>query len=112
MGQIQRTEATLAKDFTSIQLKKLELDFSIDPLFKKITADFDEGGAKGLLLNRLNLDESGRIIFDAKEASAADGSDIIETSEAEPSLVDISLLRGEAARCYLILRVREIFPFA
>lgn len=46
----------------------------MDPLFKKASADFDEGGAKGLLLNHLAIDSTGRIVFDssdeAGEASA------------------------------------------
>lgn len=50
-----------------MQLKKFELEFSVDPLFKKASADFDEGGAKGLLLNHLSIDASGRIVFDSSD---------------------------------------------
>ena len=44
-----------------------------------MAADFDEGGAKGLLLNHLAIDSNGRIVFDssddAEDASGeADGS--------------------------------------
>jgi condensin complex subunit 2 len=45
----------------------MELEFSVDPLFKKASADFDEGGAKGLLLNHLATDASGRIVFDSSD---------------------------------------------
>jgi len=55
------------KDFSQLQVKKLELEFSFDPLFKKASADFDEGGAKGLLLNHLSLDSNGRIVFDSSD---------------------------------------------
>lgn len=66
--QAQRSsEATLVPSFTSLQLKKFELEFSVDPLFKKASADFDEGGAKGLLLNHLSIDASGRIVFDSSD---------------------------------------------
>ena len=66
--QTQRSaEATLASSFTSLQLKKFELEFSVDPLFKKASADFDEGGAKGLLLNHLAIDSTGRIVFDSSD---------------------------------------------
>src|SRR5205085_2808371 len=41
-------EATLATSFAQLQNKKMELEFSVDPLFNKASADFDEGGAKGL----------------------------------------------------------------
>lgn len=56
-----------------MQLKKFELEFSVDPLFKKASADFDEGGAKGLLLNHLAIDSQGRIVFDSSD-DAGDAS--------------------------------------
>ena len=66
--QAQRSsEATLAPSFAPLQLKKFELEFSVDPLFKKVAADFDEGGAKGLLLNHLAIDSHGRIVFDSSD---------------------------------------------
>jgi condensin complex subunit 2 len=61
------SEATLAPSFASLQLKKFELEFSVDPLFKKMSADFDEGGAKGLLLNHLSIDSEGKIVFDSSD---------------------------------------------
>ena len=61
------SEATLAKDFSSIQVKKMDLELNVDPLFKKASADFDEGGAKGLLLNNLAIDSIGRIVFDSSD---------------------------------------------
>ena len=66
--KVQRSsEATLAPSFQQLQLKKMELEFSVDPLFKKASADFDEGGAKGLLLNHLTMDGNGRIAFDSSD---------------------------------------------
>jgi condensin complex subunit 2 len=47
----------------------MELEFAVDPLFKKASADFDEGGAKGLLLNHLAIDGNGRIVFDSSDDS-------------------------------------------
>ncbi|PQE20857.1 Condensin complex subunit 2 protein [Rutstroemia sp. NJR-2017a BBW] len=67
------SEATLATSFAALQLKKFELEFSVDPLFKKASADFDEGGAKGLLLNHLAIDSHGRIVFDSSD-DAGDAS--------------------------------------
>ena len=64
----------MAPSFASLQLKKFELEFSVDPLFKKASADFDEGGAKGLLLNHLAIDSQGRIVFDSSD-DAGDASD-------------------------------------
>ena len=56
----------------------MELEFSVDPLFKKASADFDEGGAKGLLLNHLATDASGRIVFDSSD----DAGDAIAVSDS------------------------------
>lgn len=62
-------EATLAKTFGHIQIKKFELEFTVDPLFKKTSADFDEGGASGLLMNHLGVDSSMAVIFDASDVA-------------------------------------------
>lgn len=61
-------EATLVKNFSAIAVKKLDLEYTVDPLFKKTSADFDEGGAGGLLMNHLGVDSKMRIVFDAGEA--------------------------------------------
>ena len=45
----------------------------MDPLFKKASADFDEGGAKGLLLNHLAIDPTGRIVFDSSDDAGGAG---------------------------------------
>ncbi|MCJ1386608.1 hypothetical protein MMC17_009734 [Xylographa soralifera] len=81
------SEATLAPSFASLQLKKFELEFSVDPLFKKASADFDEGGAKGLLLNHLAIDVQGRIVFDSSEeveTATYESGNIQRTSRLTP----------------------------
>ncbi|KAF2844362.1 barren [Plenodomus tracheiphilus IPT5] len=76
------SEDTLASSFSQLQNKKMELEFSVDPLFKKASADFDEGGAKGLLLNHLAIDGHGRIVFDSSD----DANDATpEDSQATPA---------------------------
>ncbi|AMD20474.1 HDL270Wp [Eremothecium sinecaudum] len=65
-------ETTLV-DFDSIKLKELDQELCIDPLFKKALADFDEDGAKSLLINTLNVDDHLRVVFDAT-TSENDGS--------------------------------------
>lgn len=70
-------EATLVNSFEQLKLKKMELEFSVDPLFKKASADFDEGGAKGLLLNHLSIDGTGRIVFDSSD----DAREVEETRQ-------------------------------
>ena len=57
-------------------------------MFKKVAADFDEGGARGLLLNNLSIDSQGRIIFDSSDDTEHTTS---EMTVAEPG----STLEGE-----------------
>jgi condensin complex subunit 2 len=77
-------EATLVNSFEQLRLKKMELEFSVDPLFKKASADFDEGGAKGLLLNHLSIDSTGRIVFDSSDDAQADDLDESRRDSMEP----------------------------
>ncbi|KNE72803.1 hypothetical protein AMAG_20578 [Allomyces macrogynus ATCC 38327] len=58
---------TLEKDFNAITTKKYDLEFMVDPLFRKTCAEFDEGGAKALLFNRLDVFGEGLIAFDASD---------------------------------------------
>lgn len=77
-------ESTLV-DFETIRLKKFDEELSIDPLFKKALAEFDEGGAKSLLLNTLSIDSSGRVVFDAttnQPALPKDNKEITKNLEA------------------------------
>lgn len=61
------------------------MEFSVDPLFKKASADFDEGGAKGLLLNHLAIDGQGRIVFDSSDDAAENVTQETETHEGNVS---------------------------
>ena len=55
----------------------------MDPLFKKASADFDEGGAKGLLLNHLAIDGHGRIVFDSSDDAVDDNAKTAEDDRQE-----------------------------
>ncbi|GIZ49648.1 hypothetical protein CKM354_001267600 [Cercospora kikuchii] len=77
-------EATLATSFDTLKLKKMELEFSVDPLFKKAAADFDEGGAKGLLMNHLSIDSTGRIVFDSSDDAQDADTDDTRRDSMEP----------------------------
>lgn len=58
-------EGTLEKNLNNIDTNKYDLEFDIDPLFQKTSAKFDEGGAKGLLMNNLCIDEQLHLMFDS-----------------------------------------------
>ncbi|KAK2465681.1 hypothetical protein APHAL10511_002225 [Amanita phalloides] len=94
-----RPGATLVKDSAQLKSKKLDLEFSVDPLFKKTCADFDEGGAQGLLMNHLSLgmgNEAMRVIFDASDSIGGKADDEEDEDLIEPEDdVDLSYLRKQ-----------------
>lgn len=83
---------TLEKDINNLDLKKLDIEFTVDPLFRKTSADFDEGGARGMLLNHLSISSNGQIIFDAGDMSI----DALKENNqvVEPSWIDYDKLKG------------------
>ena len=93
-----RSESTLAKNPAQLRTKKIELEFSVDPLFRKTCADFDEGGAQGLLMNHLGLtvapDGSLRVVFDASDSVAKDDEEEQPLEEPRDE-IDLSNLRGK-----------------
>ncbi|KNZ61904.1 hypothetical protein VP01_133g3 [Puccinia sorghi] len=79
-----------------IKVKELELEFTVDPLFKKTCADFDEGGSGGILMSHLSVDSSMTIIFDASGKPFSQNSDDDSTAapeEERPTLLDVSRLK-------------------
>lgn len=101
-NKTHRAESTLAKNPSQLRSKKLELEFSVDPLFKKTCADFDEGGAQGLLMNHLSLgvgsEGSLRVIFDASDSMGKSKDEDEEAADIEPiDEVDLTAIAGESA---------------
>lgn len=97
----QRSEATLASSFDQLQVKNLDLELSVDPLFRKMCSDFNEGGAKGLLLNSLAIDNTGRVVFDGQmdqEPDKENGKDDYtddknEFSNRQIESIDLGLIK-------------------
>jgi len=76
---------TLEHNHENITLKTIDLAFTVDPLFKKTSSAFDEGGVKGLLLNHLSVYGNCRLVFDSNDSinekiSNTDNNDIILSS--------------------------------
>ena len=57
--------ATLEQNQEALNVKKFDLSFAVDPLFHQTSMKFDEGGAKGLLLNHLNVTQGCELVFDS-----------------------------------------------
>ncbi|KIK61593.1 hypothetical protein GYMLUDRAFT_42605 [Collybiopsis luxurians FD-317 M1] len=89
---------TLVNDPAQLKNKKPDLEFSVDPLFRKTCADFDEGGAQGLLMNHLSLgvgsDGSLRVVFDASD-SVGKTEEEEENIEEPEDLIDLTQLRAD-----------------
>ncbi|KAJ3720943.1 condensin complex subunit 2/barren [Lentinula raphanica] len=105
-------------DASQLRNKKPDLEFSVDPLFRKTCADFDEGGAQGLLMNHLSLgvgqDGNLRVVFDASDSiSKEDEEDVYEPED----LIDLTQLRADflpdldALQTKLISRELSDFSF-
>ncbi|CAA6671288.1 unnamed protein product [Spirodela intermedia] len=82
--------STLESSFDVLNVKKFDAAFTVDPLYHQTSAKFDEGGAKGLLLNNLGVYGDCQVLFDSLESptnvtcskSQADKSDFIDLSFA------------------------------
>ncbi|QDZ21283.1 subunit 2 of condensin complex [Chloropicon primus] len=57
--------ATLEQNQEALNVKKFDLSFTVDPLFHQTSMKFDEGGAKGLLLNHLHVTQGCELVFDS-----------------------------------------------
>lgn len=106
--QTARQAATLADDFAKLRVKQFDLEFTVDPLFKKTSADFDEGGAGGILMNHLGCDGSMKVVFDAGDAkldceeeeedgaeAEGEGEQRKTAPEGEHLQLDLSKLKGK-----------------
>uniref|UniRef100_A0A0B6ZZN9 Condensin complex subunit 2 n=1 Tax=Arion vulgaris TaxID=1028688 RepID=A0A0B6ZZN9_9EUPU len=57
---------TVETNLKNINADKFDLEFEVDPMFQIMSAAFDEGGARGLLLNRLRcFDDTQQFVLDS-----------------------------------------------
>ncbi|KAI9349466.1 condensin complex subunit 2/barren [Zopfochytrium polystomum] len=111
--QAGRVGATLEKDPTALDIKKIDREYLIDPLFKKTSADFDEGSASGLLLNHLSMSSEGRIVFDASDDTSTRkqiGEDATSGGDAPEQRVSIAKLRALIGPALKDLASKHICP--
>jgi condensin complex subunit 2 len=104
---------TLETNINNLNAKKIDLEFSVDPLFRKTSAAFDEGGAKGLLLNHLNVHNGCTIVFDSSDAVDEESS-ITRSSDSKVDLSDLAVMFkniAKTARKYKICPQYADFDF-
>ncbi|KAG8489414.1 hypothetical protein CXB51_017835 [Gossypium anomalum] len=101
--------STLESSFEALNVKKFDVAFAVDPLYHQTSAQFDEGGAKGLLLNNLGVYAGCRVLFDSsevpgKEIPSSNQHDISET-------IDLSFAGEYLERMVLNMQTKdEISP--
>ncbi|XVF81600.1 hypothetical protein PTKIN_Ptkin15bG0168200 [Pterospermum kingtungense] len=101
--------STLESSFEALNVKKFDVAFAVDPLYHQTSAQFDEGGARGLLLNNLGVYAGCRVLFDSfevpgKEIPCSNQQDISET-------IDLSFAGEYLERMVLNMRAKdEISP--
>ena len=61
--------STLESNRNNISVREFDLEFDIDPMFSKMSATFDAGGARGMLLNHLGVAGGCNITFDTSNAT-------------------------------------------
>ncbi|CAI9754444.1 unnamed protein product [Fraxinus pennsylvanica] len=83
--------STLESSFEALNVKKFDVAFVVDPLYHQTSAQFDEGGAKGLLLNNLGVYGNCRVLFDSLEIPGRCSSFEAEVDGAET--IDVSFAR-------------------
>mmetsp|Transcript_21962 Transcript_21962/g.43630 ORF Transcript_21962/g.43630 Transcript_21962/m.43630 type:complete len:856 (+) Transcript_21962:27-2594(+) len=95
---------TLETNLSNINVKSHELQAKTDPLFQKTSASFDQGGARGLLLNNLNVYSGCSIAFDSE--IVPDGND--DLGDIDPETEDPALKNKLARKQALETRNRKI----
>lgn len=105
--KIRSGGSTLESNADNLNLKDLEYQISTDPLFQKTSASFDEGGAKGMLLNNLFVQNGCQIVFDSSDA-------IDETPEddevPDDDELDLGDLAGELNDLFSSIGGAELTP--
>ncbi|RDX66143.1 Condensin complex subunit 2, partial [Mucuna pruriens] len=116
-GQTSRKEidkklsplSTLESSFEVLNVKKFDVAFAVDPLYRQTSAQFDEGGAKGLLMNNLGVYDRCRLLFDSQEVP---GKCIASQNEHDISdTIDLSFARDCVEQMILNVHMEyEISP--
>ncbi|CAK9148830.1 unnamed protein product, partial [Ilex paraguariensis] len=101
--------STLESSFEALNVKKFDVAFAVDPLYHQTSAQFDEGGAKGLLLNNLGVYGGCRVLFDSLEVPGKCMSCAVQHDRAEA--IDISFAKESIEQMMLNMPKKdEISP--
>ena len=102
---------TLAPNFEQLTMKNFELEFSMDPLFRKTCAEFDDSGVKGFLSSRLGFNGEMKLVFDSLDAVHIQELNATDTKlDADDPVVDVSGLLSKFGKDLVALEGRVISP--
>ncbi|XP_010469570.1 PREDICTED: condensin complex subunit 2 isoform X1 [Camelina sativa] len=101
--------STLEPSFEALNVKKFDVAFAVDPLYHQTSAQFDEGGAKGLLLNNLGVYGGCQVLFDSQELPGKLVSSAKQHDKSET--IDLSFAKECVEQMVLNMRNKdEIVP--
>ncbi|KAK4789301.1 hypothetical protein SAY86_020620 [Trapa natans] len=99
--------STLESSFEALNIKKFDVAFTVDPLYHQTSAQFDEGGAKGLLLSNLGVFGKCAVLFDSLEVPGK----CIPCDLQQEKTIDLSFAKEYAELMLLNMRMKdEISP--
>ncbi|XP_035672015.1 condensin complex subunit 2-like isoform X2 [Branchiostoma floridae] len=105
--------STVENNLKNINVNNFDLEFEVDPLFKKMSATFDEGGTRGLLLNHLSCrDDSMELLFDSNAVAMATFGDKVEISRNMEQVDFSEFLKGQHNLLERISTTQVCLPFA
>eukprot|EP00249_Psilotum_nudum_P032004 c47091_g1_i1 orf=213-2336(+) len=109
--KVAAASATLEASYDAINVKKFDVAFTVDPLFHQTSAQFDEGGARGLLLNTLSVYNGCSIVFDSNEVPIKSMKSGANFNTDPSALIDLSSMKDCIEQMTAIMHVEtEITP--
>ncbi|KAK0600752.1 hypothetical protein LWI29_018095 [Acer saccharum] len=100
---------TLESSFEALNVKKFDVAFAVDPLYHQTSAQFDEGGARGLLLNNLGVYGGCHVLFDSLEVPGKCNSYPLRNNTSD--MIDISFITEVTEQMVTNMRtMSEISP--
>jgi condensin complex subunit 2 len=101
---------TLEANPDNLIQKKVEAEHAPDPLFQRMCQAFDEGGARGMLLNQLAVAQGCRLLIDSTIVCDDDCVRVGCTKEnraVQHDTVDLTDLRADLLRALGVAEARE-----
>jgi condensin complex subunit 2 len=90
--------STLETNLDNLIQKKVETEQAPDPLFQRMCQAFDEGGARGMLLNQLAVAPGCRLLIDSTVVCDDTSARVKDDRSVLKEAVDVTALRDDLLR--------------